>query len=239
MFIGIILVCIFLFIFLIVPQIQDIFLENAKSKKLERRVDIIKQNTSFLSSLPPDTVNTDTQVALSALPVQKDYAGIIESIASAASMASVSVDDFTFGVGSLATPSARIASPTIQVKLHINGGFEGSKRFIQELSKSAPLSEISFVQTSASSSELTVVFFYRPLTSIRFSEDISLKPLSSSDQELLTTLSSWKKAQLPESAIPRGVGPNPFGDTTAAPITQVEEEASQAATIAPVPTTTP
>lgn len=189
---SIIVVCFFLFLFFILPQLQSFLSLSEQTRQLSLRNQKIQQNITFLQNLNKQDLSSKLTLAKGALPSEKDYAGIILAISSAASTASVSVDDFGFAVGDLSTPSGNVSSsPSIPIVLNIGGGFDGARRFLSALSKTTPLSEVTLVQQSGNASTITVFFYYKPFVKPPFVEDVLLKPFSQADIALFTSLASF------------------------------------------------
>ncbi len=189
---AIIVVCFFLFLFFILPQLQSFLTLSDQTRQLSLRNQKIQQNITFLQNLNQQDLSSKLTLAKGALPSEKDYAGIILAISSAASIASVSVDDFGFAVGDLSTPSGNISSsPSIPITLNIGGGFDGARRFLSALSKTTPLSEVTLVQQSGNASTITVFFYYKPFVKPAFVEDVLLTPFSQADTALFTSLASF------------------------------------------------
>lgn len=189
---AIIFVCLILFVKIIIPQIQDLFLINNQSKVLSEKIRVLKSNMIFLSSVNDDDLNSKLQVTSAALPSEKDFAAVLNAIQIASAKAGVMLGDFEFKVGELSTPSAKISTqPGMEIILTVSGGVEGSRRFITQLSKTLPLSQVSSLQTSGNLAVITTVFNYKPFSPTAFNFGSQLKALSKSDLSLLDKISSW------------------------------------------------
>lgn len=189
----VIFVCFVLIIKVIIPQVQD-FIEALKTvKELQGQIAVLKNNVQFLTSLNDSALDSKMRVASSALPAEKDFVGILNAVTAASARAGVSLGDFSFAVGELSTKSAQLAGqPTIQVALTVGGDAFLAQRFIQELSKTVPLSEVLNVAVSGRSSSLTTVFFYKVFPPIQFDGSKPIFALSQSEDQLLNKLSSWR-----------------------------------------------
>jgi Tfp pilus assembly protein PilO len=98
---GIILVCIVLFMFVIIPQFQQYSLQKNEIDEVQQRVNVLTNNLSFLSRLNQQEQTTQLTTVLAALPDDKDYAGILFAVKNASAKAGVGLGDFTFQVGEL------------------------------------------------------------------------------------------------------------------------------------------
>lgn len=189
----VIFVCFVLILKIIIPQVQD-FIETANTaKEIQSQTPVLKNNVQFLTSLNDSTLDSKMRIASLALPAEKDFVGILNGITTAAAKAGVSLGDFSFEVGELSTESAQLAGqPTIAVALTVGGDVFSVQRFIQELSKTLPLSEVLNVVIGGSSSSLTTVFYYKVFPPIQFDVNKQLSGLSQSEEQLLNKLSSWR-----------------------------------------------
>lgn len=189
----VIFICLLLFLKVLIPQFREVFLMFDQEKVLQEKLSIMKNNYSFIASL--DNLNLDSQVKVvsSALPLEKDYVGIVNAISQTAARANVSVEDFGFEVGDLSTESAVLAKsrPSIKINLALKGGLENTKQFLKNLSEQFPLSEVSSVQINEQASNVSTDFYYRSFASIRFKEDMPIGKLSNEKKTLLDKLSSW------------------------------------------------
>ena len=67
---------------------------------------------------------------------------------------------------------------------------EVTKRFVNELKNTLPLSDVSQVDASNNSSKVNVAFYYKPLSSINLNEEKPLQSFSQKDVELIDKLST-------------------------------------------------
>lgn len=191
----IILVCVFLFLKLIIPQIQELLLERNQASEAREKIAVLKKNLNILSKIDEGDQNLKLQVAASALPAEKDFAGILNAISTASNKAGVFAGDFTFQVGELSTKSAQTkVLPSLNLTLNIQSGVSGLRRFLSELSKTLPVSEVQDVRVGSNLSTVTINFYYKPLSFKKFNYDTPLKPLSSQNSALLKKISSWQSA---------------------------------------------
>lgn len=188
-----IFVCLVLILKIVIPQVQDFIATLNQAKEMQKEILVLKNNVQFLTSLSDSKLDSQMRIASSALPAEKDFAGILNAITAASARAGVSLGDFSFAVGELSTKSAQIAGqPSIQVALTVSGDAFLAQRFIQELSKTVPLSEVLNVAISGRSSALTTVFYYKVFPPIQFVATKPIFALSQSEEQLLNKLSSWR-----------------------------------------------
>lgn len=188
--IGIIIVCLLLFAKFIIPQIQELFLINGQKKEIEQKIRILKNNMYLLSSLSDSDLDSKLEIATGALPPEKDFAGVLNAIQISSAKSGVLLGDFEFKVGELSTKSAGLTKqPGMEVTLTVRGGIDSIKRFIVELSKSSPISQVSSVNITGTSAVVTTVFNYKPFSPVAFNAKSPLFPLTRKDLNLLESLS--------------------------------------------------
>lgn len=187
--IGIIIICLILFAKFIIPQVQDLLLINGQKKELEGKIRVLKNNIYFLSSLDESDLDSKLQVATGALPSEKDFAGVLNAIQISSARSGVSLGDFTFKVGELSTKSAGLKKePGMEVTLTVRGGIDNIKRFVVELSKASPISQVSSIDVSGNSAVIITVFNYKPFSPTAFNGSSPINPLTTKDLNLLETL---------------------------------------------------
>lgn len=195
----IIFACAFLFISIIIPQIRELFSMKNEEKNVADRISALKQNIKFLSSLDDSSLDSEFQMASSALPSEKDFVGILNAIAIASYNSGAQVDDFSFQVGDLSLKASQgVSRPLINVSVTIKGEVLQTKDFLSELAKAVPISETADVSVNESNSKITVNFLYKPTKSLTFNYTSLITPLSSKEKETLDEISSWS-SELPET----------------------------------------
>lgn len=190
----IVAVSVALFIIFVIPQTVS-FLAMKNEEHVQReKVKVLKRNFAFLARMSDATIDTQFATASQALPSEKDFAGILQAISSAASIANVGLGDFAFQVGDLSTKSAELSQrSSLEITLSLTAEVEGTRRFLKELSEKLPLSEVVSVNLAARSATVRTIFYYKPFVAKKFNSSISMEPLSSTEEKLLEQVSSWTK----------------------------------------------
>lgn len=216
--VGVIIACILLFLLVIIPQFQN-FLDNQQQAKTEsNKLIILKNNLNLLNNMNESQVDSQLQIVSAALPPNKDFEGILNGISVAADKTGVFLGDYEFQVGNITKPSLSIQSfPSLQLTLSINGGVSGVTRFMGELYKTVPLSEITAVKVSNATSEITILFYYKPFPPIGFDNSVPINSVSQEGLSTVSKLSSFNnvggvsQAVLQSSpASSSAINPNPF-----------------------------
>jgi hypothetical protein len=204
-----IVVSIALFFFLVLPQVQE--LQGLKDTYAQKKAatDIIDKNITQLNGIDETELSDQVEAETTALPSDKDFAGMLTAVTTAAPAANVKLADFGFTVGDLSTESAKLSDQlAIQMKLSVDGGLDGAKRYISVLSKRLPLNEIITENTSGDTSDIQVSFFYRPFQ--QESNDGTTAPIpqmSADAKKQVDTIKEWIKTaeeQSSQNASPSG-----------------------------------
>ncbi len=193
----ILFVCTILFLKIIIPQFKEVLGAADEIKILQEDLAVSKGNLALLSAIADSDLNNKLSTVSKAIPPEKDFVGILNAVSLSAAKSGVILNDFSFQVGELSSTSAKLSKqPSLQVSLSILGGVLESQRFLEEMAKNLPLSEVTKVSVSDKLTTITVLFYYRPFPVISYDKKTVLKDLSRQDVELLTKLSSWSKAPL-------------------------------------------
>lgn len=190
--IVVIVASIVLFFVFVMPQIQNLL--NAKDQETieKQKLEKLKANYSALLSMDQATLNTNFQTLTSALPSNKDFVGIINSISYNSAKSGVVIGDFQFAVGDISKPSDDTSAfPSIQIKLNVSGGPKAIQSFISALYNSSPLAEVITLGQGGNSASITVQFYYKAFPQGSLNDETSVIPLSTSDKSLIDKISSW------------------------------------------------
>jgi cell division protein FtsB len=189
---GIILVCIGLLFWVIIPQIQQYTNQNTQVQDVKERIAILQKNVSFIASVNDEQQTSQLQTTTQALPEDKDYAGILYAVRTASSKSGVGIGDFTFNIGELSAKNVITkTTPFVLMNLNVLGDPSSVSRFLTELAKSFPLSNVTEIHLNNRFSNIIVLFYYKPIPSLRVNYTQPVMPTSPSNQALLDTLTGW------------------------------------------------
>ena len=214
---GVIAVCILLFLLVIIPQFQIYVDTQAQVKVESKKLLILKNNLNLLSSVNESQMDSQFQIASIALPPNKDFEGILNGISIAANKAGVFMGDYNFQVGDINKTALNIKSyPFLQLTLTVNGGIVGVTKFMKELYKTLPLSEVTDVTISSATSQVIVVFYYRPFPALGFNSSLPISLVSQEGVNTINDLSKWNNifreqpVNIQPVASSSGINANPF-----------------------------
>lgn len=197
----IVLICALLFLFLIIPQIQNVVSIRAQEEEHRKKIAILKDNIAFLKRLDDTTLSSQTQLVSKALPAEKDFIAILSTLSRVADSANVSLGDFSVTIGDI-TPNVSQTTgkkPSVEISLNIRGDKNAIEHFLSSLAQQMPVSEVINMSGGSRDTSLLIDFYFRPLPSITFHDDARISTQSKEESELLETLKTWGGAKLNSS----------------------------------------
>src|SRR5260221_6890809 len=217
-------ICLLLFWFVVIPQIQNWFALKDSLNTDQQNLQLMHQNLSLITSLDDAKLDQTLTTATSALPTEKDFAGILSSLQNAAAIAGVSLGDYTFNLGDLSglDQQGKAAQLPIQLNILLKGTVTNTEQFITQLKNQLPLSDTTAVSVNSNSSvTVTILFYYASLPKIVFKDQVALPVLAFSDQKILDSLSSGNPATIPfanpSPTISPSLSPSPTQGPTIVP----------------------
>lgn len=196
---SVLFICILLFLQFIVPQFQMIFTAKEQAKEDLLQLSALKENLRILSSIDESSLDSQMNILNRALPSDKDFDGILNSINSSARNASANLGTFSFQVGSLSESAGIDRFPSIKVSVPVNSAVSAVNKFLEEISRSLPLSEVSLVKIGDKSSNVDLSFYYRPFTFPNGKNNLRISPLSPKALLLIDQLKSFEKTSVFEN----------------------------------------
>ncbi|HZQ29657.1 MAG TPA: hypothetical protein VFA93_01095, partial [Patescibacteria group bacterium] len=121
--VAIIIVCFILLIQVTIPQIADLSVRQQEVKTERDKLNSLSNNLSILSSITQDSLDQELSLTTSALPIEKNFTGILNSVTISANKSGVFLGDYEFQVGDLSKTTVIGKSlPSLQLSLSVNGG---------------------------------------------------------------------------------------------------------------------
>ncbi len=193
-----IVICIVLSLYLILPELSNWFSIRKEVTATRQRIAVLQQNVNFMNNLDKNILNQQLLTSTQALPSEKDFGTMLNAISNASANSGVSLNDYSFQVGNIASSSGKttIAAPnqlsSIQVIVVVDGSLDKIRKFIHALENSSPLAEVAMINGSAPNTSVTIQFYQKPFPVGNFSPFTPLTPLSNNKVTLLQTLSQWQ-----------------------------------------------
>lgn len=196
-------VCLILFLTVIIPQIQAFFAMRDQIEGDGAKLATLQKNLTTVSSLDDTKLDTYLTIASNALPTDKDFAGVLSAISSAAATAGSILGDYNFQIGDLVDTNVKGANSQLplQLSITIKGNLDTGRRFIEALKQQLPLSDVTSISVNSNGTvSLAIVFYYAPLPKIVFDDSLPLTTLTSKDEETLNLLNINENSSSPAPA---------------------------------------
>jgi Tfp pilus assembly protein PilO len=192
----IMLACVILFFQFIIPQFKSLLKVQEDAKESLLKLKILKENMSMLANIDEETLDSQLRILNLALPSDKDFAGVLNSVYSTAQRTGVEVGGFSFKVGDLSRPANSDSLSVVELSMPINAGVAAVSSFVEVISKTFPLSQVSFIKAGSMSSTVSISFYYKPLAISSYNQDARVKPISQKGLDLVNQLSKFEGVSL-------------------------------------------
>lgn len=184
----------------VLPQWSDISDAQALLTTKSSTIAAKEASLNLLRSLPDEKVNSDFELATTALPLKKDIVLIYNQLNSVASRVKVQLGGFSVRIGGIyETEKAKPARatvggiPGINILVSVSGENENIRKFASELYKSIPLVQINDIDVGNKDARYDVVFYYKPIVVLPKNVDTAaLTPLNAVEEKQLEELASWQ-----------------------------------------------
>lgn len=184
-----------LVIFVIIPQINHVLSVQREIESAEKNISVMEENQRYIASVGRSQEEEQTEVVLSALPLNRDYAGVYNAIVKASQESGVGLSDFQYQVGASEGAGEGNSVSGMRVGLSLTGGPQSVQSFMKSLQDTLPLSEVRLVSGDDSLANVEVYFFHGGEQIIQIDPKSPLSPLSSEKSQLLKELSAIRPVQ--------------------------------------------
>lgn len=216
--VGIIIASLLLFFYVIIPQITSFTDLQKQMEKESQKLTVLRSNINYLSNLDSNSLDANFKTATNTLPKEKDFVGVLSAVNEASGRSSVSLGDYQFKVGDLGVAKATLKGlPFLEIDLNIVGNSSDLIRFIKELQKTIPISDVVNGGTSGPSAFLTVRFYYLSLPSVSLASDTAIRPIATNEEAILKNLATWNNQQYAIPLIPQTTGAATFTPRSSSP----------------------
>ena len=204
---------------IIIPEVTQWFSIRDQVIATRQKIATLQQNISYVNSLNRNELNSQLVTVSHALPPEKDFGAILETIANAAAASSVSLSDYAFQVGNIVSTKTQQISAiqknglfSIELTIIANGNSTTIRNFIKTLENSLPLAQLTSINGSGQNVSIHLVFYQKPFPNVTFSPDTPLQGVSATKAQLLQKLAKWDNLGTIQSP------PPPSGSNSAIPI---------------------
>lgn len=185
-----------LFFVFVIPQFHSFIAMNEEVKETRARIATMRSNIQLVSSLNEDTLDSDFLTTTAALPVEKDFSGAMQSILAASVNSGVSLDTFSFTVGTIASKSATPEDLLpMGITIDASGDIASIKDLISSLYTYLPLSVITTADSESGEGEstaITISFPAKPLPELVIDNSKPIVQATPKNIEVLGKLKEWK-----------------------------------------------
>jgi len=190
--IVIILVSIMLFLQFVIPQFGALLTARREAKDVSTKLETLKANLDILTNINEETLDSQLKILNLALPLDKDFIGMLNSIYLTSQKTGVSLGSFSFKIGDLAQSENGDSFPVVKLSVPINSGVTAINSFVETISKTVPLSEIYLIKVGNISSAVSLSFYYKPLNISSYSQDVPISSISQKGLRLISQLGEFK-----------------------------------------------
>lgn len=209
---AIILASIILLVKITIPQFNELLniqeLKNEEKKKLV----VLKNNLNTLSNLDDKTLDSNLAITSDALPSGKDFASVLNAVSISSDKTGVFLGDYEFQVGDLSKDTPGAKYPSLELTLIASGEVRSLLRFVDELYRSVPVSEVLNLEMNNNRAVITVVFYYKPFLGKAPSPNFPIQEESEKNLSTISTISSWNNQKtlsefVPVTSSPSAISP--------------------------------
>ena len=146
----------------------------------------------MLTNINEETLDSQLRILNLALPLNKDFIEILNSVYSTAQKTGVNLGGFSLKIGDLAQSESDENFPVVRLSVPISSSITAINSFVETISKTVPLSEVYSVKMGNASSMVSLSFYYKPLGASNYSQDIRISSISQKGLDLVDQLSKFE-----------------------------------------------
>jgi hypothetical protein len=192
------LVSVILLFSIIIPEVTQWFSIRNEVIAARQEIATLQQNITFVNNLDKNSLDSQLMTVSHALPTEKDFGNMLSTISNAAAVSGVSLSNYEFQVGNIASTKSKQISAlqkdglfTIEITLIANGNNTTIRNFIKTLENSLPLAEITNLNGTGENVSVRLTFYQKPFSDVSFSADTPLEALSPTKIRLIQKLAKW------------------------------------------------
>ncbi len=197
-----------LIVFLILPQLKGLFLGQGNLNEAQGRLNVLSVKATELESLNANDLSQKLEVALAALPTDKDFSALIGIFKGLAGSSGMNLTSLHLGGG--------VDQDGFTVKADMIGSATSLGNLLSSIETSPRVMRVQSMETTSSGlgntifTTLTVLVYFSPSPKTLGSVDSALPNLSDDDQHVLATLARTNVGAINQpTSLPSGKS-NPF-----------------------------
>lgn len=187
----IMLVSLILFFQFVIPQFRALNVTRKEALDASAKLEALKTNLDILTNINGETLDSQFRILTLALPLNKDFIGILNSVRSTAQKTGANLGSFSFSVGDISKFENGDNFPVVKLSIPINAEIAVMNNFIEIIGKTVPLSDVYSVKVGEVSSMVNLSFYYKPLDTSNYSQDVRISPISQKGLALINQLSEY------------------------------------------------
>lgn len=192
-----------LFLKVTIPTLNNLSTREQEVKFEKEKLTTLKNNLKILTELNEFTLDSQLSLVSDALPTEKNFAGVLNAVSVSANKSGIFLGDYEFQVGDLSkTVTPLKGLPMLSLSLVTTGDANATARFVKELYRSFPISEITNIEVNGSRATLSTTFYYKQVSFRKADEYNPLSNFSKTDLDTLKDLSTWNNPRILEEIIP-------------------------------------
>lgn len=192
-----IVICFFLLVLITIPQIGILSEKQQQYNSEKTKLQSLTNNYNILSNLNDATLDLQLALTVDALPSNKNFTGILNSINLAANKSGIFLGDYEFQVGDLSKVPLGKNVPVLELTLSINGGVSETVKFVNELYKSLPIAEVTSIGVNNNRSSITAIFYYKPFADTK-DNFLPINSFSKNYLDIISEVSTWNNPRVLE-----------------------------------------
>lgn len=186
-----------------IPTLNNLSTKEQEIKFEKEKLATLQNNLQILTHLNDQTLSNQLSVVTNALPSEKNFAEILNAVSISANKSGVFLGDYEFQVGDLSkTVTPLKGLPSLSLSLVVNGNANATAKFVTELYRSFPVSEVTDIEVNGNRAALSAVFYYKPFNQAKIDETIKLSNLTTPDLNTIRNISSWNNPRVLEEITP-------------------------------------
>lgn len=188
----IVMICVALFLQFIIPQFKILFAAQEEVKQASLKLQTLKENLNLLANTNEKSLDESLNILNLALPLNKDFSAILNSIYYASQKTGVSLGSFSLQIGDLAVTQKNDEFPSISLSIPVNANASAVNSFVETLSKTVPLSEVTIIKIKNIASSIKLSFYYKPLGFSDYKEGVRINPISQKGLGIINKLRGFE-----------------------------------------------
>lgn len=190
----IILISIILFWQFVIPQFKILLTAREEARQASLKLQTLKENLNILTNTDEKSLDSQLKILNSALPLNKDFSGILNSIYLASQKSGIDLGSFSLRIGDLSDSKKQDDFPTISLSVPINADAAGVNSFVETINETAPLSEVTLIKIRNLTSTIGLSFYYKPLGLSSYREGARINPLTQKGLSMIQELGGFENA---------------------------------------------